>query len=381
MECAVQVQIVLFSHFVPQSTYRREKRKEIPTMALTINTNISSLIAQRSLNSSTNKLNQALERMTTGYKINSASDDAAGYSIAEQWTTQLSSLDVAANNAAIGSDLLTTAEQSYSLLSDHLQRIRDLTEQAANGTYASASLKAIQAEIYARLDEINRVAANAEFNGIKLMSYVEDGVPAGSGMTANGINLQVGIYSDANSVINLSVDLFKSATISGLFSLASQTTVVNRDGRGDPDPVELTLQDVLDGAGAETINDLNTEDQLRQFAAACSGLYYEGNDAYHMLSDEGLEYGASAMLGFIDNAIDMISDRVTRIGAAQNRIDSAMSALDVQSQNLTSSLSTLKDADVAEESSNYIQSQILQQASATLLATANQSPSLALNLL
>lgn len=351
-------------------------------MALTINTNISSLIAQRSLNSSTNKLNQALERMTTGYKINSASDDAAGYSIAEQWTTQLSSLDVAANNAAIGSDLLTTAEQSYSLLSDHLQRIRDLTEQAANGTYASASLKAIQAEIYARLDEINRVAANSEFNGIKLMSYIEDGNPSGVGITGNGINLQVGIYSDANSVINLSVDLFKSATISGLFSLTSQTTVVNRDGRGDPAPVELTLQEILDGAGEETINNLSTEDQLRQFAAACSGLYYEGNDAYHLLSDEAdVNYGASAMLGFIDNAIDMISDRVTRIGAAQNRIDSAMSALDVQSQNLTSSLSTLKDADVAEESSNYIQSQILQQASATLLATANQSPSLALNLL
>lgn len=351
-------------------------------MALTINTNISSLIAQRSLTSATNQLNQALERMSTGYKINSSKDDAAGYSIAEQWTTQISSLDVAADNAAIGSDLLTTAEQSYSLLSDHLQRIRDLTEQAANGTYASASLKAIQAEIYARLDEINRVAANSEFNGIKLMSYIENGNPAGTGMTSNGINLQVGLYSDANSVINLSVDLFRSATISGLFSLTSSTQVVNRDDRGDIDPQTFTLQQVLDGAGADPVTDLNTEDQLRQFAAACAGLYYEGDDVYHLLSDEAdIEYGASAMLGFIDNAIDIISDRVTRIGAAQNRIESAMSALDVQSQNLTSSLSTLKDADVAEESSSYIQAQILQQASATLLATANQTPSIALNLL
>ena len=350
-------------------------------MALTINTNISSLIAQRSLTSATNQLNQALERMSTGYKINSSKDDAAGYSIAEQWTTQISSLDVAADNAAIGSDLLTTAEQSYSLLSDHLQRIRDLTEQAANGTYASASLKAIQAEIYARLDEINRVAANSEFNGIKLMSYIEDGNPAGTGMTGNGINLQVGLYSDANSVINLSVDLFRSATISGLFNLESMTKVVNRDPNGDPDPLELSLQDVLDGAGDVEPGDLSKEEQLRLFAAACSGLYYEGNGEYHMLSDEAdIKYGASAMLGFIDNAIDIISDRVTRIGAAQNRIDSAMSALDVQSQNLTSSLSTLKDADVAEESSNYIQAQILQQASATLLATANQTPSIALNL-
>ena len=112
-------------------------------MALTINTNISSIIAQRSLNSATNNLNASLERMSTGYKINHAKDNAAGYSIANTWETQLGSLDVAADNAATGSDLLTSAEQSYGLLSDHLQRIRDLTEQAANGTYASASLKAM----------------------------------------------------------------------------------------------------------------------------------------------------------------------------------------------------------------------------------------------
>ena len=116
-------------------------------MALTINTNISSIIAQRSLNSATTNLNTSLERMSTGYKINHAKDNAAGYSIANMWETQLGSLDVAADNAATGSDMLTSAEQSYSLLSDHLQRIRDLTEQAANGTYASASLKAIQSEI------------------------------------------------------------------------------------------------------------------------------------------------------------------------------------------------------------------------------------------
>ena len=87
------------------------------------------------------------------------------------------------------------------------------------------------------------------------------------------------------------------------------------------------------------------------------------------------------MLAFLDTAIDEISSRVTKIGAVQNRVESAISALDVQSQNLTSSLSTLRDTDIAEESSNYIQAQILQQASATLLSTANQLPSVALNLI
>lgn len=343
-------------------------------MALTINTNISSIIAQRSLNSATTNLNTSLERMSTGYKINHAKDNAAGYSIANMWETQLGSLDVAADNAATGSDMLTSAEQSYSLLSDHLQRIRDLTEQAANGTYASASLKAIQSEISARLDEITRVASNAEFNGIKLMSF--DGTNGNiTGMNEKGIDLQVGLYGDGDSIINLDIDLFKSATISGLF-----TNMTKANGNG------VTLQQMLTQANKQAV-DLKTTDEEQKivnnkiFAAACSGLIYDSaTDSYTLASGVEHSYGAKEMLSFLDSAIDDISSRVTRIGAAQNRVESAITAIDVQSQNLTSSLSTLRDTDVAEESSNYIQSQILQQASATLLATANQTPSIALNL-
>ena len=121
-------------------------------MALTINTNISSLIVQSNLNKATNSLNQAIERMTTGYKINHAKDNAAGYSIATNWETQLGSLDVAADNAATGADMLTTLEDTYSLVSSHLQRVRDLTEQAVNGTSGSDSLKAIQSELTASLE-------------------------------------------------------------------------------------------------------------------------------------------------------------------------------------------------------------------------------------
>lgn len=344
-------------------------------MALTINTNISSIIAQRSLNSATTNLNTSLERMSTGYKINHAKDNAAGYSIANMWETQLGSLDVAADNAATGSDMLTSAEQSYSLLSDHLQRIRDLTEQAANGTYASASLKAIQSEISARLDEITRVASNAEFNGIKLMSF--DGTNGNiTGMNEKGIDLQVGLYGDGDSIINLDIDLFKSATISGLF-----TNMTKANGNG------VTLQKMLEQANNKQPVDLKTTDEEQKivnnkiFAAACSGLIYDrATDSYTLASGVEDSYGAKEMLSFLDSAIDDISSRVTRIGAAQNRVESAITAIDVQSQNLTSSLSTLRDTDVAEESSNYIQSQILQQASATLLATANQTPSIALNL-
>jgi len=332
-------------------------------MALTINTNISSLVAQRNLNGATNALNTAIERLTTGYTINHAKDNAAGYSISKMWVTQLGSLDVAADNASTGADMLTTAEESYGLLVDHLQRIRDLTEQAANGTYGSSSLKAIDAEIVVRLKEINRISANAEFNGIKLMD--------GTGVNNNGLNLQVGLYADENSRINLAKGLFASANLTGL--LTSMTDVASTGGK--------KLSELLTGAkSGATVADLkaNENQSLEALAAACSGLKFNGDNLVLQREDN---YEPMQMLEFLDAAITEISNRVTQIGAAQNRITSALSSLDVQSQNITSSLSTLRDTDVARESSNYLQAQILQQASATLLSTANQLPSVALNLL
>ena len=284
-------------------------------MALTINTNLSSMIVQSNLSKATSSLNNAIERMTTGYKINHASDNAAGYSITRNWETQLGSLDVAADNAATGADMMTTLEDTYSLVSSHLQRVRDLTEQAANGTYGSDSLKAIKSEITARLDEVDRIAANCEFNGLKMMNG-----------SMGDINLQVGLYSSADSQIILDASLFEKGDIKSLFG-----------------------------------------EEKADVAEKCAGL------------KKGTATGS--MLDKIDEVINEISGRVTTLGAAQNRIESAVESIGVQTENITSSLSTLRDADVAEESSNYIKAQILQQASATLLATANQTPSIALNLL
>ena len=294
-------------------------------MALTINTNIASLVAQKNLSSATNKLNTAIERMTTGYKINHAGDNAAGYSIARNWETQLGSLDIAADNAATGADMMTTLEDHYSLISTHLQRVRDLTEQAANGTYGSASLNAIKSEITARLEEVDRISANCEFNGQHLMNG-----------SMSAINLQVGLYSSNDSKIALSEDLFKKGDVGTLFKTYS------------------------DGNSATT--DANY-DSIEKVATKCTSAT------------------ASTMLDVIDNVINEISNRTTTLGAAQNRIDSAIESIAVQSENITSSLSTLRDADISKESSNYIQAQILQQAAATLLSTANQTPAIALNLI
>ena len=192
--------------------------------------------------------------------------------------------------------MLTTLEDTYALVTSHLQRVRDLTEQAANGTYGQDSLDAIKAEITSRLDEIDRISANCEFNGKHLMD---------ASITAN-VNLQVGIKGAATLV----------------------------------------------GEAKATV------------ATKCAGTAT-----------------AASMLTKLDAAIKKVSTNVTNIGAAQNRIESAIESIGVQSENITSSLSTIKDADVAKESSEYIKSQILQQAAATLLSTANQSPSIALNLI
>lgn len=291
-------------------------------MALTVTTNLSSLIVQNNLNDATSALNTAIERMTTGYKINHARDNAAGYSIAEAWKTKLGSIDVASENATMGLDLLQTAEDNYSLIMGHLQRMRDLTEQAANGTYGTDSLAAIKAEFTARVEEINRIAYSTEYNDIKLMN--------GNG----AINLQVGI-KDTNSVIALSEDLFKKADITTLTSSA--------------------VTGLTDAKYAQT------RANLIDYSTTTSK--------------------AADQLTVIDKIISNISTRITNIGAAQNKIESAVDALTTQSRNITSSLSTLRDTDVAQESSAYIKAQILQQASATLLSTANQAPSIALNLI
>ena len=137
---------------------------------LSINTNLASFIAQRSMKQSTNALNQAIERMTTGFKINHAKDNAANYNIATNMTTKIGALQVAEDNCAMGLDMITTASDTLSGIDDKLVRLRSLATQASNGTYGTQSLNAINTEANALVDEIARLYSTAEYNGIKLFS-------------------------------------------------------------------------------------------------------------------------------------------------------------------------------------------------------------------
>ena len=278
-------------------------------MAITVNTNMAALAAQNALNKSTSKMNTAMERMTTGYKINSSKDDAAGLAVSNKLEYKVSSLKVAQNNAQMGASMLDTMEGVMTTINDNLTRIRDLTEQAANGTYGTDALTAITTEVNARIAEIDRIANSAEFNGKKIL----DG-------STKSVTLQVGINGDANSQITLDASVFQSAK---------------------KDDLGLTDVDWAKKDGDAT---------------------------------------ARAYLETVDKAIEKITNAKTAIGGKQAAITSAMESAQVMQTNLTSANSLIKDADIAEESSNYIKNQILQQTSASLLATANQAPSIALNL-
>ena len=567
---------------------------------LTINTNLSSLIVQSSLQKSTFALNQAIERMTTGFKINGAKDNAAGYSIAAQMSTKISAYQVAEDNAAMGLDLLMTAGDSLSLISEHFTRIRDLTIQAKNGAYGEESMKAINSEVNARLDEIQRLYDTAEFNGLKLFcgesssssktGFINDvtkrdtstmttlasvdentiiskgtysistaeelaklasmtnnyNIEGGEFVLANDIDLSAystgegwtpigngpafGGYFDGNGysvknlyinrpnedyqglfgctwgpIVNLAVvdcdvigrdyvgglagestrwdinncytsgnvsgstavggligvavrgsilDSYSTADITGVecvgglcgeivlqsstsASISMRTSMVsgycisgcsstgNVEGRIDTggaigriycergyslilenvtsgDSIKCDGQKVEDlisaisGDGSVIIKDgcgikpnLSSNRTLNSFLFqvgidSSENSQIEINTSFVLtnLSDlRNIGVSDGIFLETIDSFLASISAKQTEYGACQNRLESALEEINTHYENLVSSRSTLRDADVAKESSAYIRNQILQQASAALLATANQSPAIALQLI
>ena len=197
---------------------------------LSINTNLSSLIVQNSMKQSTNKLNQAIERMTTGFKINHAKDNAANYNIATNMTTQIGSLDVAEDNAMTSLDLLTTASDNLSLIQERVQRLRDLQEQVCNGTYGEQTLLAINAECNSLVDEINRLYLTTEYNGINLFletttnadgdAEILQEVYADSGTTFEELGITSSSFSvyDKNNNVLATYDIEGEDTIDDFFA-------------------------------------------------------------------------------------------------------------------------------------------------------------------
>ena len=191
--------------------------KGVNTMAIIVNTNMSSLRTQNNLNSATSSLNKALERMSTGYKINSAKDDAAGMYVATNLNKLIGGSKIAQSNIETGNNVLSTVEGNLDVILDNLNRIRDLTVQASNGVYDEKSQKAMSDEVKARLAEIDRIAVSAEFNGLKLLDGTAD-------IATDGLRLQVGANAAENAnCIRVDASVFKTMSAeTGLGLDASQ---------------------------------------------------------------------------------------------------------------------------------------------------------------
>lgn len=283
-------------------------------MPLVINTNVASLNAQRLLSNNAAALQKNFERLASGYRINRAADDAAGLQISETLRSQIRGTGQAINNAQDGLNLLSIAEGTMGVVQEHLQRMRELTVQAASDTNGSAQRDAIRAEIKERMSEINRITRTAEFNGILLLHSA----------TPSSLRLQVGANARAS---------LDTIDISGVLGSATATGL----GLGNP--------------------------------GTTGSVNFSNNSA------------ARDFLSSVDNALKNISTRRASIGALQNRLDGAISNLQITLENLESSESRIRNVDVAKEAALMTRNQILQQASASILAQANQAPTLALSLI
>lgn len=183
---------------------------------VSINTNLSSYLVRQQLSKSTYSLNKAIERMTTGFKVNHASDNAANYSIIQNMNKDISAYDVAAENVAMGSDFSATAQDSLTLVSTHMERIRDLLSQASNGTYGEQSRKAIQSEIDARLSEVNRIFQSTEYNGVQIFNSAI--LPSTLNINIADLNLKAGSFDVNVDGVNYTINLAKEDSLYSIIS-------------------------------------------------------------------------------------------------------------------------------------------------------------------
>lgn len=292
-------------------------------MALYVNTNVSSLNAQRLLSNSSRDLDTAYQRLSSGLRINSAADDAAGLQISDRLTSQINGLNQSVRNANDGISLAQTAEGALDETTSMLQRMRTLSIQAANGSNSDKDRVALQQEMAQLSEEINRIAATTTFGGANLLDGTYQGI------------FQVG--ADANQTISFSLEFG-----------GANNSIDYQANNG------FTMSGLSNQAQAQI--DVNT--------ASVSTIV-----------------NAQSMIAIIDDMISAVDFKRAELGAVQNRFSSTITNLSNISENVSAARARVRDADFAQETANLTSTQILQQASSTILAQANQRPQTALSLL
>ncbi|GAK27305.1 MULTISPECIES: FliC/FljB family flagellin [Serratia] len=411
-------------------------------MAQVINTNSLSLMAQNNLNKSQSSLGTAIERLSSGLRINSAKDDAAGQAISNRFTANIKGLTQASRNANDGISLAQTTEGALNEVNDNLQNIRRLTVQSQNGSNSSSDLKSIQDEIGERLAEINRISEQTDFNGVKVLSgdqkltiqvgandnetiqidlkninsktlgldkfSVADGVDTtkvGGAVTTIATGKDLTITNTTNKQANgaAPASYLKDNTTGDIYA-------VGTDGKNYKATIDKTSGDITAIAAAETtgLTDTAAATTVKEEVTATgdtTGLKsYDGGKSYLIQEGTGADakyFKATAdsagkvtkgaemsttpktadPLATLDKALSQVDGLRSSLGAVQNRFDSVINNLNSTVNNLSASQSRIQDADYATEVSNMSRANILQQAGTSVLAQANQSTQNVLSLL
>ncbi len=376
-------------------------------MAITVNTNVSALVAQRNLSNANNMLNQSLERLASGSRINSAKDDAAGLQISNRLEAQMSGIDVAVRNANDGISIMQTAEGAMNETTNIMQRMRDLSLQASNGSNSQSERTAIQEEVTALNDELNRIAETTSFGGKKLLngsfgsSSFQIGGSSGEAVQIGLKNMRTddinmggfsyvanGMASDSWAVKSNQNDMTMSFT--DRFGQPQEITINAKAGddieelatyiNGQTDQVSASVNDEgqlqIYMSGEDTAGTISFSGSLASELSMSAG-YYESVDDINVI-DVG---GAQRAVSILDTAMKYVDSHRSELGAMQNRFDHAINNLENVHENLATSNSRIKDTDYAKETTQMLKQQILQQVSTTILAQAKQAPNLALTLL
>jgi flagellin len=387
-------------------------------MAQVINTNTMSLNAQRNLSTSGASLATTIQRLSSGLRINSAKDDAAGLAISERFSTQIRGLDVAVRNANDGISLAQVAEGSLSEIGNNLQRIRELAVQSANASNSSSDRAALNAEVKQLTSEIDRVAKQADFNGTKLLdgSFTSQlfqvganagqaiaidkvvdaqaktlgnvrfaaaqtgsaaAVPASAnnsitGMVVNGVTIDPIQWTAGTSATNV------ANTIAGALNSRLGETGVYASVAGDA----VTLTSVKQGRDfTYTAGTVAVAESVGLTGIAASATAAAGTSAFVSGLDVTSFAGAQKALEIVDAALTSVNGARADLGAIQNRFTSVVANLQSSSENLAASRSRIRDTDFAKETAELTRTQILQQAGTAMLAQANQVPQNVLSLL
>ncbi|ENT7208087.1 flagellin [Vibrio parahaemolyticus] len=376
-------------------------------MAITVNTNVAALVAQRHLTSATDMLNQSMERLSSGKRINSAKDDAAGLQISNRLQSQMRGLDVAVRNANDGISIMQTAEGAMNEVTNIMQRMRDLSLQSANGSNSQVERTALQEEVTALNDELNRIAETTSFGGRKLLngtfgkSSFQIGAASGEAvqielksMRTDGLDMGGFSYvaqgrADSDWQVKENAnDLTMSFT-----NRSGETEKIQINAKAGDDIEELATY--INGQTDKVTASVNEKGQLQIFMAGEEtagtisfsgdlaselGISLKGYDAVNNLNITTVG-GAQQAVAVLDTAMKFVDSQRAELGAYQNRFNHAINNLDNIHENLAASNSRIQDTDYAKETTQMVKQQILQQVSTTILAQAKQAPNLALTLL